>query len=149
MNPQAYDVVVIGGGAAGLSAALVLGRARRRVVVVDSGAPRNAPAAHMQGYLSRDGLPPAELLAIGREEVFRYGAEIVEGVATRIDAGFTVHLGSGGVLEARRVLVTTGLRDDTSPTPRRRRRPRLPSWPLVASGLCTARSAGSSSRTTT
>ena len=53
-----YDVVVIGGGAAGLSAALVLSRARRRVAVVDAGEPRNAPAAHMQGFLSRDGLPP-------------------------------------------------------------------------------------------
>src|SRR6185312_7970588 len=63
-----YDVVVIGGGAAGLSAALVLARARRRVLVVDAGTPRNAPAAHMQGFLSRDGLPPGDLLALGRAE---------------------------------------------------------------------------------
>ncbi|HXR42602.1 MAG TPA: FAD-dependent oxidoreductase, partial [Acidothermaceae bacterium] len=56
---NSYDLVVVGGGAAGLSAALVLSRARRRVLVVDSGRPRNAPAAHMHGYLSRDGLPPA------------------------------------------------------------------------------------------
>ena len=62
----AYDVAVVGGGAAGLSAALVLGRARRRVVVVDAGSPRNARAAHMQGFLSRDGRPPAALLAAGR-----------------------------------------------------------------------------------
>ena len=55
-----YDVVVVGGGAAGLSAALVLGRARRQVAVVDAGSPRNAPAAHMQGFLSRDGMPPAD-----------------------------------------------------------------------------------------
>ena len=60
-----YDVAIIGGGAAGLSAALVLSRARRKVVVVDAGAPRNAVALHMQGFLSRDGLPPGELLAIG------------------------------------------------------------------------------------
>ena len=59
--------MVIGGGAAGLSAALVLSRARRKVLVVDAGTPRNAPAAHMHGYLSRDGMPPAELLATGRE----------------------------------------------------------------------------------
>src|SRR5829696_8251535 len=59
-----YDVVVVGGGAAGLNAALVLGRARRRVAVIDAGAPRNAPAAHMQGFLSRDGMPPGELLDI-------------------------------------------------------------------------------------
>ena len=61
--------MVVGGGAAGLSAALVLSRARRRVAVVDAGAPRNSPAAHMQGYLSRDGLPPHDLLVFGREEV--------------------------------------------------------------------------------
>ena len=60
-----YDVVVVGGGAAGLSAALVLARARRRVAVIDAGEPRNAPAAHMQGFLSRDGMPPADLLAAG------------------------------------------------------------------------------------
>ena len=60
MKSGSYDVVVVGGGAAGLSAALVLGRARRRVAVVDAGAPRNAPAAHMQGFLSRDGIPPGE-----------------------------------------------------------------------------------------
>ena len=68
---NSYDVVVVGGGAAGLSAALVLGRARRRVAVIDAGAPRNAPAAHMQGFLSRDGMPPVELLAAGRAEVAR------------------------------------------------------------------------------
>ena len=57
MNKQ-YDVAVIGGGAAGLSAALVLARARRQVLVVDAGEPRNAPAAHLHGYLTRDGFPP-------------------------------------------------------------------------------------------
>ncbi|MCU1572151.1 MAG: FAD-dependent pyridine nucleotide-disulfide oxidoreductase [Micrococcaceae bacterium] len=54
-----FDVVIVGGGAAGLTAALVLSRARRKVLVVDSGAPRNAPASHMHGFLSRDGMPPA------------------------------------------------------------------------------------------
>lgn len=90
MDEQTYDVVIVGGGAAGLSAALVLGRARRRVAIVDSGAPRNAPAAHMQGYLSRDGLAPAALLAIGRKEVTGYGVEIVEDVVVGVEAGFTV-----------------------------------------------------------
>ena len=69
-----YDVAVIGGGAAGLSAALVLARARRAVVVIDAGQPRNAPAAHLQGFLSRDGMPPTELLAGGsRARSPRYG----------------------------------------------------------------------------
>ena len=117
METQTYDVVIVGGGAAGLSAALVLGRARRRVAVVDAGAPRNAPAAHMQGYLSRDGMPPAELLAVGRAEVASYGVELIEDVVDAIDPGFTVHLGDGRALDARRVLVTTGVRDDLPDIP--------------------------------
>ena len=85
-----YDVAVIGGGAAGLSGALVLTRARRRVVVIDAGEPRNAPAAHMQGFLSRDGMPPSELLAVGREEVTSYGGHLVRGVVTAITPATTV-----------------------------------------------------------
>src|SRR5215207_3039228 len=77
MTHQKYDVAIVGGGAAGLSAALVLARSRRRVVVLDGGNPRNAPAAHMHNFLSRDGMPPAELLALGRAEVLGYGSEIV------------------------------------------------------------------------
>ncbi len=106
------DVVVVGGGAAGLSAALVLGRARRRVAVVDAGAPRNAPAAHMQGFLSRDGMPPADLLTTGRTEAHGYGVELIEDRVARIDAGFTVRLASGRVLHARRILLATGARDE-------------------------------------
>jgi len=79
-----YDVVVIGGGAAGLSAALVLTRARRRVAVVDSVRPRNAPAAHMQGFLGSDGLAPSALLAAGREEVTGYGGHLVAGTVAAI-----------------------------------------------------------------
>jgi thioredoxin reductase len=82
-HESSFDVVVLG-GAAGLSAALVLSRARRRVAVVDAGEPRNAPAAHMHGYLSRDGLPPAELLAAGRAEAQRYGTTLVHGMATSV-----------------------------------------------------------------
>ena len=86
----AYDVVVLGGGAAGLSGALVLARARRRVAVIDAGHPRNAVASHMHGFLSRDGQPPDRLLAVGREEVLGYGAELVDGIvgggATRLQA---------------------------------------------------------------
>ena len=92
MDTATYDVAVVGGGAAGLSAALVLGRARRRVVVIDAGAPRNAPAAHMQGFLSRDGMPPADLLALARDEVRGYGVEIIEDEVVAIEPGFTLAL---------------------------------------------------------
>ena len=118
MNPtQTHDdVIVIGGGAAGLSAALVLTRARRTVTVVDAGAPRNAPAAHMQGFLSRDGLEPRRLLAIGRDEVAGYGGVILDGTVAGIERSegstFAVLLVDGRVLTARRVLVATGLRDE-------------------------------------
>ena len=111
-----YDVVVIGGGAAGLSAALVLSRARRRVAVVDAGKPRNAPAAHMHGYLSRDGLPPRDLLTAGRAEVAAYGGELVTGTVSAVsgttESGFEVLLENGDRLSARRLVVATGLRDD-------------------------------------
>jgi thioredoxin reductase len=117
-----YDVVIVGGGAAGLSAALVLGRARRSVAVVDAGAPRNAPAAHMQGFLSRDGMPPADLLEAGRDEVRGYGVELVDGAVTSIEPGFVVHLASGDTLRARRILLTTGVTDDLPAIPGARER---------------------------
>jgi thioredoxin reductase len=110
-------VVIVGGGAAGLSAALVLGRARRRVLVIDAGAPRNAPAAHMHGYLSRDGMPPAELLATGRAEIEGYGAEIVPGDVVGIEPGFAVHLGDGQTVRARRILIATGIGDHVPDLP--------------------------------
>jgi thioredoxin reductase len=116
-----YDVLVVGGGAAGLSAALVLSRARRNVVVVDSGTPRNAPAAHMQGFLSRDGMPPADLLEAGRREVVGYGAVIVDGTVRELvrcdGSGFQALLADGQRLTARRVLVTTGLHDELPDIP--------------------------------
>jgi thioredoxin reductase len=111
-----FDVVIIGGSAAGLSAALVLSRARRRVLVVDSGEPRNAPASHMHGFLSQDGLPPADLLAAGRAEVKGYGGEILEDTVTQLvrcgTSGFQVLLAGGQRISARRLLVATGLRDE-------------------------------------
>src|SRR5215203_7163742 len=112
MDPRTFDVVIVGGGAAGLSAALVLGRARRRVAVIDSGAPRNAPASHMQGFLSRDGMPPAELLALGRAEVRNYGVDIIDAHVDAIEPGFTLRHSGGASLRARTVLLTTGATDD-------------------------------------
>ncbi|MFH0517706.1 NAD(P)/FAD-dependent oxidoreductase [Streptomyces sp. M41] len=118
-NTGSYEVVVVGGGAAGLSAALVLGRARRRTLVVDAGEPRNAPAAHMQGYLTRDGMPPAEFLAVGREEIARYGVELVRDRAVDVRRGedFTVVLESGRTVRARRLVVATGLQDELPDVP--------------------------------
>jgi thioredoxin reductase len=106
-----HDVAIVGGGAAGLSAALVLGRARRRVVVIDAGTPRNAPAAHMQGFLSRDGMPPAELLHAGRAEIRRYGVELLEDRVVDAEPGFTLRLASGRAVHARHLLLATGAAD--------------------------------------
>jgi thioredoxin reductase len=110
-----YDVIVIGGGAAGLSGALALARSRRRVLVVDDGTPRNAPAAAVHNYLAHDGTPPAELLARGRAEVEGYGAEVRDGRVTAVErtaTGFTATLADGTRADARRLLVATGLVDE-------------------------------------
>jgi thioredoxin reductase len=117
MKHKTYDVAIIGGGAAGLSAALVLGRARRSVALIDAGEPRNAPAAHMQGFLSRDGMPPAELLAVGREEVRGYGVDIVEDAVVEATQGFTLRLASYRTLTARRLLLATGAVDELPDIP--------------------------------
>lgn len=131
---ETYDVVVVGGGAAGLAGALCLARARRSVLVVDDGTPRNAPAGHVHNYLTRDGTPPAELVAIGRAEAAGYGAAFRDATATDVvrlgagepDAGdadrqgttvaprarFALTLSDGTRVAARRLLVTTGLRDE-------------------------------------
>jgi thioredoxin reductase len=118
---SSYDVVVVGGGAAGLSAALVLSRARRNVLVLDAGHPRNAPAAHMQGFLSRDGMPPADLLAQGRDEVGSYGGRVVtgtvEGITPCHNGGFRVLYSGGHQVTTRQVLLATGLRDELPDIP--------------------------------
>lgn len=109
------DVAVVGGSAAGLAAALQLARQRRSVIVLDDGSPRNAPAAHMHGYLGHEGLPPAELTAIGRDEVRRFGGEILTGRVQRVDRDdddrFRVEVSGGHAIIARRVLAATGLID--------------------------------------
>ncbi|RQO48500.1 thioredoxin reductase [Rhodococcus sp. KBW08] len=111
-----FDVVIVGGGAAGLSAALVLARARRRVMIVDAGNPRNGVSEHLHGYLTRDGESPTQLLAAGRKEVTEYGGEVTTGTAIGIeqteDGGFLVQTDVSASLEARTVLVATGLRDE-------------------------------------
>ena len=115
-----YDVVVVGGGAAGLGGALMLGRSRRSVLVVDAGDPRNAPASGVHGFLTRDGMDPAELLRVGREEVSGYGARVIDGrvaSAEPVDGGFTVALEDGRRVGARRLLVTTGLVDELPDVP--------------------------------
>ncbi|WP_406462523.1 NAD(P)/FAD-dependent oxidoreductase [Streptomyces sp. NBC_01622] len=112
-----YEVVVIGGGAAGLSAALVLGRSRRRTLVVDAGEPRNAPAAHMQGYPTRDGMSPAEFLARGREEIARYGVELVRDRVVDVTSGFAVTRAGGETVRARRLVIATGLKDELPAVP--------------------------------
>jgi thioredoxin reductase len=122
MGRAGYDVVVVGGGPAGLSAALVLGRARRRVAVVDGGAPRNAPAAHMHGFLSRDGTSPADLLEAGRNEAAAYGVEFIDGQVVSIEPGFSVALADGETLEARRLLIATGATDELPSIPGLRER---------------------------
>ncbi|WP_116198834.1 bifunctional NAD(P)/FAD-dependent oxidoreductase/class I SAM-dependent methyltransferase [Amycolatopsis circi] len=112
---EKYDVVVVGGGAAGLSGAVALARSRRSVLVVDSGEPRNAPAGHVHNYLARESTPPAELLSLGRAELAGYGGEVVAQTVTSIakgDNGFEISLADGRRTHARRVLVATGLVDE-------------------------------------
>lgn len=112
---ERYDAVVIGGGPAGLSGALMLGRALRSVLVIDGGRPRNGAAAHAHAYLTRDGARPTELLDIGREEVARYGVRIVHGEVTAVDGSagaFRVHLEDGSTVTASRLLVASGLVDE-------------------------------------
>ncbi len=122
---ESYDVVVIGGGAAGLSGALMLARSRRSVLVIDGGAPRNAPAAAVHGLLARDGMPPAELLDRGRAEVRRYAGQLTTGQVSTVrrdQDGFTVTLADGRVVHARRLLASTGLADELPDIPGLRER---------------------------
>jgi thioredoxin reductase len=123
-----YDVVIVGGGPAGLNAALVLARARRQVVVVDAGQPRNAAAREMHGFLTRDGISPLELLAAGRLELARYGVAFIEGRVVAAEAvqpspayphqtGFTLETKEGNRLVGRKLLLATGVSDDVPELP--------------------------------
>lgn len=118
-----YDVIIVGGGPAGLSAALVLGRCRRNVLVVDEGEPRNRWALHLHGYLTRDGMNPRDFLRCGREEIRRYGVEFI--AATVLSARretpprgngdprslFEITLDDGRRFSSRKLLLATGVRD--------------------------------------
>jgi thioredoxin reductase len=118
---QRYDVVVIGGGPAGLAGAVALARSRRSVLVVDDGTPRNAPADGVHNYLGREGVPPGELTALGRAELAGYGGEFrrgrVDGAEALEGGGFRVALDGGDDVTARRLLLTTGLVDELPDVP--------------------------------
>jgi thioredoxin reductase len=119
------DVIVVGGGAAGLSGAVTLARARRSVLVVDDGTPRNAPADGVHGLLGQEGVSPLELLARGRSELAGYGGSVRTGrvlAASREGDGFVVTLDDGTTERARRLLVATGLVDDLPAIPGLRER---------------------------
>ncbi len=116
---ESYDVVVVGGGAAGLSGAVTLARSRRSVLVLDAGDPRNAPAGHVHNLFTRDGTPPAQLAEIGRAEVEHYGGRVDSGRVTsleRVGDRFRLEVGDRGVT-ARRLLVATGLHDELPDVP--------------------------------
>jgi thioredoxin reductase len=118
--PRTHDVVIIGGGAAGLSAAVALGRARRSVLMIDGGQPRNAPAAGVHNYLTRDGVNPAELVRLGQAEAASYGVRIERGTVVdthRRSDGFVVVLADGTTVSGRRLLVATGLVDELPDVP--------------------------------
>jgi thioredoxin reductase len=116
---ESYDVVVIGGGAAGLSGAVALARSRRSVLVADAGEPRNSPAGHVHNFLTRDGTPPEELYAAGRAEVARYGGHVEAGKVTSLSRDGELFLAevNGRAVTARRLLVATGLHDELPDVP--------------------------------
>src|SRR5687767_12385523 len=109
-----YDVIIVGGGPAGLSAALVLGRCRRTVLVIDQGKPRNAAAQAMHGYLTRDGINPSDLLHLARRELRRYGVEFRRDEVTQAKRQrdrFEVVTHKRERFRSRKLLLATGIRD--------------------------------------
>lgn len=124
---ETWDCAVVGGGGAGLSAALVLGRARRRVLLIDAGVQSNLPAAGIGGLLGNDERPPAELYAAGRAEVARHPSVEIRTGATVLDAraaapGFELDLDDGSAARARTLLLATGMEYRPPPLPGLRER---------------------------
>jgi len=120
MTEITWDVVIVGGASAGLSAALILSRARRRVLVLDGGEPRNRFAPHMHGVLSRDGYSPLDLVADGRREV-RAADGVIETAnvvsVAQGDDGFDLTTDAGDSIRTRRLIVATGIRDELPEVP--------------------------------
>jgi len=117
-----YDAIIVGAGPAGLSAALILGRSRRRVLVCDTGRPRNAPSHAINGFVSRDGIDPREFLRVSREQLRKYeGVELrnveVTEARCRPDMRFEVRLATGDLLTARKLLIATGVADNVPDLP--------------------------------
>ncbi len=110
-----YDALIVGGGPAGLAAALSLGIGRKRVLLCDSGSRRNAAAEHMQNFVTRDGTPPSEFRGVGRDQLVKYPSVEVRDARVLAIAGergaFQVTL-EGGVVQARRILLATGMIDE-------------------------------------
>ena len=116
-----YDVTIVGGGPAGLSAALILGRACRSAIIFDAAQPRNAAVPHIHGLLSRDGVAPLELLRIAREDLARYQTVQIEQVevtsARCMSPGFEVTLATGRTCRSRKLLIATGVADNVPNVP--------------------------------
>jgi thioredoxin reductase len=121
MSGVDFDVAIVGAGPAGLSAALWLGRCRRRVIVFDAGTPRNEASPALHGYLSRDGVTPAELRDLGHRDVAHYRSVRFKPIAVtaiqRKRGGFVVTPSSGAILRVRLVLLATGRRDEVPAVP--------------------------------